>query len=125
MKEHSEFLTERELFILEHHSAMSYKAIGLYLGISRERARQLKVCAERKIREEKRREQAEAIGQIPVTLTLRRNQLWVLIRGLEAHQSNLLRPDQRRNQANLEKDPDLELTKQLICTLTNILKSSS
>ena len=124
MRERSEFLTDREIFVLDHHPTMSYRAIGEELGVSPERVRQLKVYAERKIRDEKRREQTAARGQLPVTLTLRRKDLWVIIRGLEAHQSELLRPwaDQRRNKENLEEDPDYHLAENLIQNLREILK---
>lgn len=125
MRERSEFLTDREIFVLDHHPAMSYKTIGEELGISQERVRQLKVYAERKIRDEKRREQAAARGQLPVTLTLRRKDLWVIIRGLQAHQANLLRPmaDQRRNKENMEEDPDYQLAEKLVQNLREILKT--
>lgn len=43
-------LTDRELYVLEHRPGMTYKAIGLELGISPERVRQIKVEAERKLR---------------------------------------------------------------------------
>lgn len=43
-------LTERERYVLEHRPGMTYKAIGLELGISPERVRQIKVEAERKLR---------------------------------------------------------------------------
>ena len=124
MREYSEFLTDREIFVLDHHPTMSYRAISEELGISPERVRQLKVYAERKIRDEKRREQAAARGQLPVTLTLRRKDLWVIIRGLEAHLAELLSPmaDQRRKKENLEVDPDYHLAEVLIQDLREILK---
>lgn len=55
-----EFLTDREIFVLENWPAKTYKAIGQDLGVSPERVRQIRVKAERKIREEpiKRRLQA-------------------------------------------------------------------
>ena len=52
MKKRTEFLTDREIFVLEHYPAMTYRAIGQELGISQERVRQLRVHAERRIREE-------------------------------------------------------------------------
>ena len=125
MRERSEFLTDREIFVLDHHPAMSYKAISVELGISQERVRQLKVHAERMIRDEKRREQAAARGQIPITLTIHRKDLWVIIRGLQALQSDLLRPmaDMRRKKGpNIDADPDLLLTEKLILDLKEILK---
>ena len=60
MRELREFLTEREIYVLKNYPAMTYKAIGVELGISPERVRQLKVHAERMIREEKRQKLAEA-----------------------------------------------------------------
>lgn len=55
MRELTEFLTDREIFVLENWPARTYKAIGQDLGVSPERVRQIRVKAERKIREENRR----------------------------------------------------------------------
>ena len=60
-----EILTERELYVLKNHPAMTYEAIGIELGISPERVRQLKVHAERMIREEKKRELTVTTEQEP------------------------------------------------------------
>ena len=127
MREYNEFLTEREIFILKHHPAMTYKAIGIELGgISAARVRQLKAHSERLIRQEKSREQAEEREQTPVTFTLRRKDLWVIIRGLKTLQTNLLRPyaDMRRKEENLEEDPDYQIAENLIQKLRDILKSN-
>lgn len=124
MREHNEFLTEREIFVLNHHPAMSYKAIGEVLGISKERVRQLKVYAERKILDEKRREQTEARGQLPVTLTLRRKDLWVIIRSLEEHRMRLKKSkaDLRfKKDISLVEDPDVKVAEELIHTLKDVL----
>lgn len=37
MRERSEFLTDREIFVLDHHPIMSYRAISAEIGISRQR----------------------------------------------------------------------------------------
>lgn len=47
-------------------------------------ADKIKAHALRLLREEKRREQAVEQGLLPVTITLQRKDLWVLIRGLQA-----------------------------------------
>lgn len=43
-------LTDRERYVLERRPSMTYKSIGIELGISPERVRQIKVEAERKLR---------------------------------------------------------------------------
>lgn len=125
MPRKKEYLTEREIYVLEHHSAMTYKAIGNELGITPERVRQLKVYAERKLREEKKREATAIRNQQPLTLTLLRKDIHVLIRALEAYESKLLSQlaDQRRKPT--DKDPDLEPTQQLTETLLQILKEKN
>ena len=52
MREYIEFLSDREIFVLQHHPAMSYKVIGEEWGVSPERVRQIKVYAQRKVRAE-------------------------------------------------------------------------
>ena len=63
MKDLQEFLSERELFVIENHPAMSYGKIGEQLGITGNRVAQIKTMALRKIREEKHREEAWKRGQ--------------------------------------------------------------
>lgn len=127
MREYSEFLTEREIFILEHHPAMTYKAIGQELGISSERVRQLKYHAERMIREEKRREQAAARGQLPIMVILRRKDLWIVIRALKNYSHHLVikSADLRRKQEpDLKEDPDIQIAENLIHSFLQILNSN-
>ena len=72
MRDYSEFLTEREIFIIQNHPAMSYKAIAEKFGVSPERVRQIKVYAQRQIQKERARDEAHARALEPVQLTLRR-----------------------------------------------------
>ena len=116
MRERNEFMTEREIFVLDHHPDMTYKAIGENLGISSSRVRQIKVHALRLLREEKRREQAAKQAQQPVTLTLKRKDLWILIRGLNALREQLLRQakSDKQKQDLMWNDPDFDRTYELI-----------
>lgn len=79
------FLNKREIFILENYPAMSYRAIGEKLGISTERVRQIKVAAERKIREWEFLLEWRRREEYFIILTLRRNDLWLITRSLEQH----------------------------------------
>lgn len=123
MRELKEILTERELYVLKNHPAMTYKAIGIELGISPERVRQLKVHAERMIREEQKRELESTKGQKLVTITLQRRDVWLVIRAL----GELLDPvltkalrDRRKNAS--EKDPDIDRIDNLIQELYSLLQ---
>ena len=110
MREYREFLSERELYVLENHPRLTYKMIGEELGISQERVRQLKVHAERMIREERRREQVQVNGRLPVQLTLQRRDVYLIIEALREYHTTLLKrkADQRfKNDGEKEKDPDL------------------
>ena len=82
MKDLQEFLSERELFVIENHPAMSYGKIGERLGITGNRVAQIKTMALRKIREEKRREEARERGQQQVDYKLTRSQSYLVIRAL-------------------------------------------
>ena len=113
MKRLTEFLSDREIYILQHHPSMSYQKIGIELGISQERVRQLKVSAERKIREEKRREQAAIRGLESITLTLQRRQLWLILRALNSLQDPILRKAADQRYKHQEEDPDLKPLKEL------------
>ena len=110
MREYREYLSERELYVLENHPRLTYKMIGEELGISQERVRQLKVHAERMIREERRREQVQANGRLPVQLTLQRRDVYLIIEALREYHTTLLKrkADQRfKNEDEKEKEPDL------------------
>ena len=52
MRERSEYLTEREMYVLDNHPGLSYQKIGVQLGITAERVRQIKQQALRHVREE-------------------------------------------------------------------------
>lgn len=124
MRERSEFLTEREIFVLENHPAMSYKAIATELGLSHERVRQLKMHAERMIREEKEREQREARNQLPVAITIKRKDLWVIYRSLCEYRHQLWmkkKPDMRRKEDSVKVDLDFEIVDRLIDDVSKIL----
>ena len=116
MRELSEILTERELYVLEHHPAMTYKAIAAEMGVTTERIRQIRVRAERKIREEKRRDQARERAAQPVTITIQRRELWLLFRALETYRVDIL----LRNKKGVEEDPDYSLTETLITKFRTI-----
>lgn len=90
MRERSEYLSERELFVLEHHPAMTYKQIGQELGLSPERVRQLKVHAERLIREERARVQAHEDAKLPVQLVLQRRDVSMIIDAMREYHTELL-----------------------------------
>ncbi len=123
MKAYQEFLSEREIFILEHHPEMSYKAIGEELGIGPERVRQIKVAAARKVRQEKTREQAAERNKQSVTMTIRRKDLFIIVRGLEAHIHNMQRQraDQRIKNPEEKTDPDYNRTWELVDLFRDIL----
>lgn len=108
MKEYKDFLSDREIFVVEHHPEMSYRAIGEELGIGQERVRQIKVAAWRKIREEKKQEQAAERNKQTVTLNIRRKDLFIIARGLDAHIHNMQRVkvDQRLKDTEEKVDPD-------------------
>ncbi len=122
MKPLSEFLTDREIYILENHPQKTYQAIGEELGITNTRVRQIKVDAERKIREEKRREQVEEAGQIPVSLTLLRKELWVLYRALKEYHYQMEHKYRYGLGAYCDKlEPDCRTTQTLLLELHKIL----
>lgn len=60
MRDYSEFLTDREIFIIQNHPVMSYKTIGEKFGVSGERVRQIKVHVQRQIRAERTRDEIHA-----------------------------------------------------------------
>lgn len=82
MKDLHEFLSERELFVIENHPEISYAKIGERFGITGNRVAQIKAMALRKIRDEKRREEAWKRGQQKVDYALTRSQCYLVIRAL-------------------------------------------
>lgn len=108
MRQPCDYLSGRELFVLENHPKMSYQKIGEIFGITGERVRQIKVHAERVVREEKRRDNARVRAAETVQLTLTRKDLWIIRRGLRelSAKYTLVRADMRRK--HYEPDPDEE-----------------
>lgn len=122
MRELKEFLNERELYVLKNHPTMTYKAIGIELGISPERVRQLKVHAERLIREEKRREITAVRGLEWVTITLQRRDVWLVIRALGELLDPVLTKALRDNhKKDFELDPDIDRIDNLVQKLHILL----
>ena len=118
MKDLQEFLSERELFVIENHPAMSYAKIGEQLGITGNRVAQIKTMALRKIREEKRREEAWKRGQQKVDFALCRSQCYLVIRALREYAVYLTPSNIRvRNNPNYEPDPDIARCEALIESL--------
>ena len=115
MKDLQEFLSERELFVIENHPAMSYAKIGEQLGITGNRVAQIKTMALRKIREEKRREEAWKRGQQKVDHSLTRSQCYLVIRALGEYAVYLTPSNIRtRTNPNYEPDPDIARCEALI-----------
>ena len=125
MRDYSEFLSDREIFVLQNHPAMSYKAIGDKLGISPERVRQIKVVAHHKIRGEKALEDAHARAEVPELLSLRRKDINLVLLALEELRRPVLtfRADQRRKKDS-ETVADLKTLDDLIVGLCDMLKST-
>ena len=125
MRDYSEFLTDREIFVLQNHPAMSYEAIGKILGVTRERVRQLKAHAERRIREERKRDEEHARAHEPVLLSIQRKDIHLILWALMELRSPVLtyRADQRRKRVN-GPDPDLTALDDLIVGLWSVLKST-
>ena len=125
MRDYSEFLTEREIFVLQNHPAMSYKAIGEEFGISPERVRQIKNYAERKVRAERARDDAHARALEPVQLTLSRKDVQMLLWALRELQRPILTfaADQRRKNRG-EAMPDVTAVDALYAQLSDALKAN-
>ena len=122
MKDLKEFLSERELFVIENHPAMSYAKIGEQLGITGNRVAQIKTMALRKIREEKRREEAWKRGQQKVDYSLTRSQCYLVIRALGEYAVYLTPSNIRtRTNPNYEPDPDIARCEALITLLRAVL----
>ena len=72
MKDLSEFLNEREIYILENYPQKTLKALGEELGLSSVRVKKIKDGAKRKIREQKRIEQEQDVAPVLLSRTLQR-----------------------------------------------------
>lgn len=127
MRERDRYLNEREIFIMDNHPAMTYKAIAEKLGIGPERVRQIKIAAERKVREAKMKERTAERNRLPVTFTVRRKDLFIILRGLEQHRFALLqgRADLRRKKEPGNEDPDYTRTEELIEIIRSHLMSDA
>lgn len=126
MRNIEEFLTDREIFILENHPGISYAKLGVALGITGNRVSQIKKTALRKIREEKKMEAARQKGQLKVRYELNRAECSLIIRALE-HYSSFLTPGnyKTRNNPNYEKDPDIARSDALVIRLRNALSEQN
>lgn len=115
MKELSEFLNEREIYILENYPQKKLKVLGEELGITSVRVQQIKETAKRKIREQKRIEQRQDVASVVFSPALQRRDAWVLLRALEHYNACIYEEwhadaDPRR----VRTDPDYMATEALI-----------
>ena len=115
MRDLSEFLNEREIYILENYPKKNLKVLGEELGISNVRVQKIKECAKRKIREQKRVEQEEDVAPFSFPRTLQRRDAWVLLRALEKYNA-CLQKEWRvdRNPETVKREPDYRATLALI-----------
>jgi hypothetical protein len=125
MRDYSEFLTEREIFVLQNHPNRTYLDIGEELGISRERVRQIKAYAERKVRAERARDDNHARALEPVQLTLRRKDVQMLLWALKELRWPIMTysADQRRKNRG-EAKPELDAVNALYEQLSDVLKTN-
>lgn len=114
----TDYLSDRERYIVDNHPQKTYAALGAQFGICPERVRQIKHAALRKIKEEKRRERVLERGQELVTLTLPRHDVWLILRSLHAYQFKIHHADMRRK--DQEPDPDEAPVKNLMELLNNL-----
>ena len=123
MRELEEFLTEREIYILENHPQKSYSVIGKELGVSPERVRQIKFHAQSMLRNEKRAEQLKEVRQTPVSINIVKSDLSLIIRALEYYSHEQRRYDSKHKQRLQGIDPDIEVSENLINKLKSILSN--
>lgn len=123
MKELSEFLNEREIYILENYPGKTFKVLGEELGISNVRVKKIRDNAERKIRTQKRVEQEEDVAPVSFPRTLQRRDAWVLLRALEKY-NVCLQKEWRvdRNPELVKLEPDYLATQALIEVFREALK---
>lgn len=109
-------LTERERFVYENYPAMTYKAIAAELGVSPSRIRDIKLKAERKIRDAKLQEQARERNKQIVTIEIPRGMCFVIFRSLDALREIIIAKKGSNIRMRLKegvKDPDYELTQKV------------
>ena len=122
MKDLSEFLNEREIYILENYPQKTLKVLGEELGISNVRVKQIRDYAKRKIREQKRIEQEQETEPVLLSHTLQRREAWVLLRALENYNACICKEwyvDADPERVNME--PDYRATQALIETFREAL----
>ena len=110
MKGLHEFLSEREIYIVENHPAMTYSRLAVELGITANRVAQIKTAAMRKIREEKNRETARARGRLKVDYSLTRSECHLITRALSNY-ALYLTPSNIRTRTNPKYEPDPDITR--------------
>ena len=118
-----DYLTEREIYILRSHPSKSYAKLGEELGITGARVKQIKTHAERVILLQKHREQAAARGEMPVELTLRRKDLYVLLRALEWLYFKATSGNTASKRRDNGDDPDIAATQELMATIKGMLRT--
>ena len=123
MKDMSEFLNAREIYILENYPQKTLKALGEELGVTNVRVKRIKDYAKRKIREQKRIEQEQETAPVLLPRTLQRRDVWVLLRALEAYNESIYKEwyvdvDPER----VYMEPDYLATRVLIEELREALK---
>lgn len=126
MKELSAFLSEREIYILEHYPQKTFKALGEELGISNVRVKKIRDCAKRKIRQQKRIEQEQEVMPVLLSHTLQRRDAWVLLRALEHYNGCLY--EEWHSDADPERvkmEPDYQATKTLIEVFREALRQET
>ena len=117
-----DYLSDREIFILQNHPTMTYKAIGDKFGISAERVRQIKAYAERKVRKQKNKEYNAKRALEPVTITIERRELQLILRALNAFYKSILAKEYDQRRRNDTDDPDRNFLEKLISQFQIILK---
>lgn len=117
-----DYLSDREIFILQNHPTMTYKAIGDKFGISAERVRQIKAYAERKIRKQKNKEYTAKRALEPVTITIERRELQLILKALNAFYKSILAKSADQRRRNDTDDPDRNFLEKLISQFQTILK---
>lgn len=120
MREREEYLSEREIYVLDNHPQMSYEKLGEVLGITGGRVRQIKHRAERLIREDKQRELIEARGEEVLQVSLKRNEVWLLNRSLNELAFKCVRHQADMRRKDRTPDPDLERIERLRTKLSSL-----
>ena len=120
MRDLHDFLSEREIYILENHPDKPYAKLASELDITANRVGQIKRYAERKIREEKSAEARRDWGNQPLQLTLKRSDWLVIRRALNCY-SGKLTPNNVRKRINPKyvPDPDIAACNRLVQVISS------